>query len=78
MQRYTRFHKERMAMDDDLPQRGGTDILRQLTMQDLTPLSLAELDRRAATLEAELERTRAKRIAAASFRAAADSLFGKR
>lgn len=67
-------------MDDDLPTRGtaNINILRQLATQDLDPLSVAELDERIVALEAETERTRRKRAAAAAFRAQADSLFGKK
>lgn len=66
-----------MDPDDLLPRAPG-DPLRLLAAQDLDPLSVAELDARIAALEAEIARTRAKRDSAARFRAAADSLFGKR
>lgn len=62
--------------DDDLP-RKKSDLLADLAREDLDRLSIADLDERIAGLEAELARTRAKRAGAASFRAAADSLFRK-
>lgn len=67
----------RAAMfDEDLP-RKKSDLLADLAREDLDRLSIADLDARIAGLEAELARTRAKRDGAASFRAAADSLFRK-
>lgn len=62
--------------DDDLP-RKKSDLLADLAREDLDRLSIADLDERITALEAELSRTRAKREGAASFRAAADSLFKK-
>ncbi|WP_448584885.1 DUF1192 family protein [Thermaurantiacus sp.] len=67
-----------MSDPDDRPTPRPDDPLRQLAAEDLDRLSLAELDRRAEALAAELERTRARREAASRFRAAADALFGKR
>jgi uncharacterized small protein (DUF1192 family) len=68
-----------MAIDPDelLPSR-RQDLLKALATEDLDPWSLAELDARIASLEAEIARTRAKRDSATAFRAAADSLFGKK
>ena len=65
-----------MLDEPDLPKR-KSDLLADLAAEDLDKLSVAELDDRAAALTAELARTRTKRGSAASFRAAADSLFRK-
>jgi uncharacterized small protein (DUF1192 family) len=65
-----------MFDEADLPRR-RTDLLAELAREDLDKLSIAELDERIAALEAEIVRARAKREGAASFRAAADSLFKK-
>jgi uncharacterized small protein (DUF1192 family) len=62
--------------DDDLPKK-KSEPLAELAREDLDRLSIAELDERIAALEAETARTRTKREGAASFRAAADSLFKK-
>ncbi len=62
--------------EDDLPKK-KTDLLAELTREDLDRLSIAELDARIAALEAELARTRTKRAGAADFRSAADALFKK-
>lgn len=62
---------------DDLAPRKKDDALTALTRQDLDPLSVAELEERIATLEAEAERTRVKLNGARSFRSAADALFKK-
>ncbi len=62
--------------DDDLP-RGQGDALAALTRQPLDPLSLDELDERIAMLEAEIERVRAHKAAAGSFKASAEALFRK-
>ncbi|WP_439567153.1 DUF1192 domain-containing protein [Sphingopyxis sp.] len=62
--------------DDDLPRRRD-DGLAALTRQPLDPLSLAELDDRIATLEAEIDRVKAHRAAATSHKAVAESLFKK-
>lgn len=61
-------------MDEDPPRRPD-DPLVLLARQDLDRLGLAELDARAAALQAELDRTRRKREGASAFRSAADSLF---
>lgn len=65
-----------MFDESDLPKR-QTDLLADLAREDLDRLSIADLDGRITALEAELARTRTKRAGAASFRAAADSLFKK-
>jgi uncharacterized small protein (DUF1192 family) len=65
-----------MFDEADLPRR-RTDLLAELAREDLDKLSIAELDERTAALEAEIARVKAKRDGAASFRAAADSLFKK-
>ena len=65
-----------MFDEADLPKK-KSDLLAELGREDLDRLSIAELDERIAALEAELVRTRTKRQGAASFRAAADSLFKK-
>jgi uncharacterized small protein (DUF1192 family) len=63
-----------MFDEADLPRRKA-DLLVELAREDLDKLSIAELDERIAALEAEIARSKAKREGAASFRAAADSLF---
>lgn len=65
-----------MFDEADLPRRRA-DLLADLAREDLDKLSIAELDDRIAALEAEIRRSKAKREGAASFRAAADSLFKK-
>lgn len=60
--------------DDDLPRRRD-DVLAALIKQPLDPLSVAELDDRISVLEAEVERTKAHKIAAGSFKASAEALF---
>jgi uncharacterized small protein (DUF1192 family) len=62
---------------DELLPKSADDPLHLLARQDLDRLSLAELDQRIAALEAEIDRTRAKRQSAGNFRAAADELFRK-
>lgn len=62
--------------DEELP-RKKSDMLADLTREDLDKLSIGELDDRIAALEAEVVRSRAKREGAAKFRSAADSLFKK-
>jgi uncharacterized small protein (DUF1192 family) len=62
--------------DEDLP-RKKNDALADLAREDLDRLSIADLDERIAALETELLRARTKRDGAATFRAAADSLFKK-
>lgn len=65
-----------MFDEADLPRR-RTDTLAELAREDLDKLSIADLDERIAALEAEIARVKAKREGAASFRAAANSLFKK-
>lgn len=65
-----------MFDEADLPKRKA-DLLADLAREDLDRLSIAELDGRIAALEAELVRSRAKRVGAAEFRSAADALFRK-
>ena len=60
---------------DDLPPKRSDDLLAQLGRQDLDPLSVEELQRRIAALEAEIARSRAKAEAAVNHRASADALF---
>lgn len=62
--------------DDELPRRRD-DVLSALIREPLDPLSVDELDARIAALEAEIERIRAHRAAAASQKAAAEALFRK-
>ena len=59
---------------DDLPARVN-DLLRQLMMQDLDPLSVAELEARIAALEGEIARARRRIDHATAHRASADALF---
>ncbi|NJC33058.1 uncharacterized small protein (DUF1192 family) [Sphingomonas jejuensis] len=63
-----------MDSDDSLPRRAN-DPLVALLAQDLSPLSIAELDARIAALEGEIARTRARINAATDQRASADALF---
>lgn len=63
-----------MFDEPDLPRRKA-DVLADLAREDLDKLSIAELDERIEALTAEIARSKAKREGAASFRAAADSLF---
>lgn len=62
--------------DEELPRRRD-DVLSALIREPLDPLSVDELDARVAALEAEIERIRAHRAAAASQKAAAEALFRK-
>ena len=62
---------------DDLPRPKG-DAASRLAAEDLSPYSQDELDERIALLESEIERVKAHRDRAASHRAEADALFGKR
>ena len=63
-----------MDHEDPSPVRAD-DPLATLARQDLDALSVAELDRRIALLQAEIARTESKRVAADSVRSAADALF---
>jgi len=62
-------------MDDDFFSSKPDDPLVLLARQDLDPFSQDELDERIAALEAEIERVRAHRDAAARHRSQADALF---
>ena len=62
--------------DDDLPRRRD-DVLAALIKQPLDPLSLDELDDRVAVLESEIERVKAHKAAAGTFKANAEALFRK-
>ncbi|MFA5964405.1 MAG: DUF1192 domain-containing protein [Sphingomonas sp.] len=63
-----------MDPDEFLPKKSG-DPLSELVRQDLDPLSVAELEARIATLEAEIVRARGKMERAVNHRASADQLF---
>ncbi len=65
-----------MDIEDFLSKRPES-LLAQLRREDLDPLSVDELGDRIEMLEAEIERTKAKRASASAFRSAADSLFRK-
>ncbi|WP_375427993.1 DUF1192 domain-containing protein [uncultured Sphingomonas sp.] len=62
-------------MEPDDPPLRADDVLRQLIVQDLDPLSVAELEARVATLEGEIARARRRIDHAVSHRASADALF---
>ncbi|ALH82001.1 DUF1192 family protein [Sphingopyxis macrogoltabida] len=64
-------------MDDDDIRRRRDDALAALTREPLDPLSVDELDERVALLEAEIERVKAHKAAAASHKAVAEALFKK-
>jgi uncharacterized small protein (DUF1192 family) len=66
-----------MDTDDIAPPPRANDPLALVVKQDLDPFSVAELDARIITLEAEIVRTRAKRDKAVNHRASADALFGR-
>jgi uncharacterized small protein (DUF1192 family) len=63
-----------MDSDENLPRRAD-DPVAQLGRQDLDPLSVAELDRRIADLEAEIARVRRHKERSINHRASADLLF---
>ena len=65
-----------MDLDELFPDRPG-DPLTMLVRQDLDPLSIDELHARIATLEAEIDRVRAKIAAASDHRTSAEQLFRK-
>ncbi len=65
-----------MEIDDNLPLRGA-DPLAILLRQDLDPLSINELEARISSLQAEIERCKAKKAAATDHRSVADELFKK-
>lgn len=60
--------------DDDLPRRRD-DVLAALIKQPLDPLSIEELDERIEVLADEIERVKAHKAAAGSFKASAEALF---
>ena len=60
------------AFLDDLPR---PDPRKHEIGQDLSPLSIADIDERIAALEAEIERLRTAREAKDATRSRADSLF---
>ncbi|MES2754557.1 MAG: DUF1192 domain-containing protein [Pseudomonadota bacterium] len=62
-------------MDADEPLARSNDPLALVAKQDLDPLSVAELEARIATLEAEIERTHSKMQRAVNHKASAASLF---
>ena len=64
-----------MDTDDIAPPPRAGDPAMLLGKQDLDPFSVAELDARIATLEAEDARVKAKRETAVNHRAIADSVF---
>lgn len=61
-------------MDSDEPFRVDEPLVL-LGLQDLDPLSVAELTTRVATLQAEIERCRTHLDRAIGHRASADSIF---
>ena len=63
-----------MDPDEFLPKKSG-DLLSELMRQDLDPLTVAELEERIVTLEAEIARARGKMERAVNHRASADQLF---
>lgn len=63
-----------MDAEENLPRRVG-DPVDALTRQDLDPLSIAELDQRVATLEAEIARTIAHKQRVVNHKASAEALF---
>lgn len=65
-----------MDMDDDLPRRAN-DPLKAVMLQDLGPLSVAELHARIASLEAEIKRVRKKLDESVNHKASAEALFRK-
>ena len=65
-----------MDMDDYLPKNSG-DPLKSLSLQDLDPLSVDELQERIALLEAEILRTRNKIGLSVNHKASAEALFKK-
>ena len=65
-----------MDLDELFPGKPD-DPLKQLTRQDLDPLSVDELHERIAVLEGEIVRVRAKIEASVNHRASAEQLFKK-
>lgn len=66
-----------MDFEDASPRARAGDLIAQLAREDLDPLSVAELDERVVALQAEIERTQAKRNRAVNHKASADALFKK-
>ncbi len=60
---------------DELFAKRPDDPLTQLVRQDLDPLSVEELQERAAVLESEIARVNRKIQASVNFRASADQIF---
>lgn len=63
-------------MDDEDDFKPGEPIV-EIGREDLDPLSLDELDKRVARLEAEIERVKAHKAGKSSHLSAADQLFKK-
>ncbi|MEK6541986.1 MAG: DUF1192 domain-containing protein [Pseudomonadota bacterium] len=61
-------------MEEDTPLRPD-DPMAVLQRQDIDRLSVDELDERVAALEAEIERTKARKDYAVNHKASADALF---
>jgi uncharacterized small protein (DUF1192 family) len=61
--------------EDDLFASKPTDPLALLARQDIDRLSVDELDARVVALEAEIERTKARRVYAVNHKASAEALF---
>lgn len=64
-----------MDTEDIAPPPRANDPLALVVKQDLDPFSVAELNARIATLEAEIVRTRTHRDKSVNHRASADALF---
>ena len=65
-----------MDMEDAFSSK-PVDPLTALARQDLDPLSVDELDARVTALEAEIARTKARRVYAVNHKATAEALFKK-
>lgn len=65
-------------MDDEQRPRPRGDAASMLATEDLGPYSQDELAARIGQLEAEIERVRKHRRAAAAHRDAAEALFGRK
>ena len=62
-------------MDADEPRTKADATLAALIVQDLTPLSIAELDARIAALNGEIARVAVHRENVVNHRASADAIF---
>lgn len=62
-------------MDADEPRTKADAALATLVAQDLTPLSIAELDARLVTLNGEIARVAKHRENVVNHRASADAIF---